>query len=305
MSERVAFIGLGVMGRPMARNLLQAGYEVLAHTRDSAVLAEFVDAGGQAGSSPAHVAAEADVVITMLPDSSVVSEVVSGRDGVFDGIRPGSLLIDMSTIDPATSRELAAAGADLGVQVLDAPVSGGDVGAKQGTLSIMVGGEAADFERARPVFDALGSTIVHVGPHGAGQVVKACNQILVGITYAGVSEALVLGAKSGVDPALILDVLSGGLAANRIMEVRRDNFLTHTFTPGFKIDLHHKDLQIALGAGAETDVALPLTAMVQQMFRMLRARGDGALDHSALLTVVEDWAGTGSVASERPAEVPA
>ncbi len=290
MSERIGFIGLGVMGRPMARNLLRGGFDVVAFTRDRDVLAEIAAEGAEAGSGPADVASRSDVVITMLPTSAVVAEVVGGPGGVLEGARPGSLVVDMSTIDPSVSRSLAGAARERGVGMLDAPVSGGDVGAQQGALSIMVGGDAADFERAGPVFAALGKTVVHVGPHGAGQVVKACNQIVVGITYAAVSEALVLGSKAGVDPALILDVLSGGLAANRIMEVRRRNFLEHDFTPGFKIDLHHKDLTIALEAGGESGVALPLTAAVQQMFRALRAHGRGDLDHSALLTLVEDLA---------------
>ena len=290
MSERIGFVGLGVMGRPMARNLLRAGFAVVAFTRDRGVLAEIAAEGAEAGAGPADVAARSDVVITMLPTSAVVAEVVGGAGGVLEGAGSGSLVVDMSTIDPSVSRALAESAQERGIGMLDAPVSGGDVGAQQGTLSIMVGGDAADFERAGPVFAALGKTVVHVGPHGAGQVVKACNQVVVGITYAAVSEALVLGSKAGVDPALILDVLSGGLAANRIMEVRRRNFLEHDFTPGFKIDLHHKDLTIALDAGGENGVALPLTAAVQQMFRSLRAHGRGGLDHSALLTFVEDMA---------------
>jgi len=290
VSERIGFVGLGVMGEPMARNLLRAGHEVVAFTRDAGVLAEVVGEGAEQGAGASDVAARSDVIVTMLPNSAVVAEVVLGEGGVLEGARPGSLVIDMSTIDPSVSRRLADAGRERGVAVLDAPVSGGDVGAKQGTLSIMVGGEAADFARAEPVFAALGKTIVHVGPHGAGQVVKACNQIVVAITYAAVSEALVLGSKAGVDPARILDVLSGGLAANRIMEVRRRNFLEHDFTPGFKIDLHHKDLTIALDAGGENGVPLPLTATVQQMFRILRANGQGSDDHSALLTLIESWA---------------
>jgi len=290
VSERIGFVGLGVMGKPMARNLLRAGHEVVAFTRDAGVLAEVVGEGAEQGGGASDVAARSDVIVTMLPNSAVVAEVVLGEGGVLEGARPGSLVIDMSTIDPSVSRRLADAGRERGVAVLDAPVSGGDVGAKQGTLSIMVGGEAGDFARAEPVFAALGKTIVHVGPHGAGQVVKACNQIVVAITYAAVSEALVLGSKAGVDPARILDVLSGGLAANRIMEVRRRNLLEHDFTPGFKIDLHHKDLTIALDAGGENGVPLPLTATVQQMFRILRANGQGSDDHSALLTLIESWA---------------
>ena len=218
-----------------------------------------------------------------------------GASGVWElfvpGIESGTVLIDMSTIDPGVARELAEEAKGLGVSMLDAPVSGGDVGAREGILSIMVGGEEQAFEKVMPVFEAMGKTIVRVGDTGAGQVVKACNQVVVGITYAAVSEALVLGAKNGVAPDSVLDVLSGGLAANRIMEMRRDNFLQHKFDPGFRVNLHHKDLNIALESAADSDVALPLTAVVQQMFQILRAKGDGELDHSALLTVVEDWAG--------------
>jgi 2-hydroxy-3-oxopropionate reductase len=220
-----------------------------------------------------------------------VRAVRDGPDGVIANARPGALVVDMSTVSPALSRELAATAAARGVSTLDAPVSGGDVGARDGTLSIMVGGEAADVERARPLFDVLGSRVTHVGPAGAGQVVKACNQVLVAITFAGVAEALVLGSKLGVEPAAILDVLSGGMAANRVMEVRRSNFLNHDFAPGFKIDLHHKDLEIALSAAGATDVPLPLTAAVQQMLRQLRAAGHGEEDDSALLRVVEAAAG--------------
>lgn len=274
----------------MARNLLRAGYDVVAHTRDGDVLAELAREGAHAASGPADVAAKSDVVITMLPNSEVVTQVVSGPGGVLEGARTGALVIDMSTIDPDVSRALAREARGRGVAMLDAPVSGGDVGAQQGTLSIMVGGEAEDFERARPVFDALGKTVVHVGPAGAGQIVKACNQIVVGITYAAVSEALVLGSKAGVAPGQILDVLSGGLAANRIMEVRRRNLLEHDFTPGFRIDLHHKDLGIALEAGSQIDVPLPFTALVQQLFATLRARGGGDRDHSSVLTLFEDGA---------------
>jgi 2-hydroxy-3-oxopropionate reductase len=227
----------------------------------------------------------------MLPGASVVEDVVLGADGVLSGAQPGSLLVDMSTVDPALARRLAVAGAERDVATLDAPVSGGEVGAQEGSLSIMVGGNASDVERARPVLECLGTTIVHVGPHGAGQVVKACNQVVVGITYAAVSEALVLGSKSGVDPALIIDVLSGGLAANRIMEVKRDSFLEHDFRPAGPVDMTYKDLKIALASADEVGAPLPLTALVQQMLGSLRANGHGQLDHSALLTVYESWAG--------------
>jgi 2-hydroxy-3-oxopropionate reductase len=287
---RVGFVGLGVMGRPMVLNLVRAGFPVVATTRNRAVLASVVAEGVEPAESPREVGARSDVVITMLPSSEVVEEVVAGSGGVLEGAEPDALVIDMGTSHPDTARRLAALAGERGVAMLDAPVSGGDVGAREATLSIMVGGEAASFERARPVFEALGKTITHVGPHGAGQIVKACNQIVVGITYAAVGEALVLGSKSGVDPALILDVLSGGLAANRIMEVRRKNFLEHEFKPGATIDIHHKDLTIALDVAGRADVALPLSAVVQQMMRTLRANGSGGLDHSSLVTVVEGWA---------------
>jgi 2-hydroxy-3-oxopropionate reductase len=220
----------------------------------------------------------------------VVREVLGGPDGAIAAAPAGSLVIDMSTVSPALARELAEEAAARGVAFLDAPVSGGDVGARDGTLSIMVGGEAADVERARPVFDVLGSRVTHVGASGAGQVAKACNQVLVAVIFAGLSESLVLGSKLGVDPARILDAVGGGMAGNRIMEVRRDNFLDHDFAPGFKVDLHHKDLEIALGAGAEVDAPLPLAAEVQQMFRQLRAAGHGEEDDSALLRVAEQRA---------------
>jgi 2-hydroxy-3-oxopropionate reductase len=290
LSEKVGFVGLGVMGRPMAANLLAAGYELVVHNRSAGPQSEIVALGAVGAMSPAEVAERASVVITMLADDAAVRAVVEGERGVLAGAGAGSLIVDMSTVSPSLSRDLATKAAARGVSMLDAPVSGGDVGAREGTLSIMVGGEVDDLDRARPLFDVLGGRTVHVGPAGAGQVVKACNQVLVAITYAGVSEALVLGSKLGVDPAAILDVLSAGLAANRIMEVRRRNFLEHDYTPGFRVDLHHKDLEIALSSGGESSVPLPLTAEVQQMFRQLRAAGRGGNDHSALLSVVEQWA---------------
>jgi 2-hydroxy-3-oxopropionate reductase len=236
------------------------------------------------------VAERTELVITMLPDSSAVREVVFGVDGVLGGLRAGGLLVDMSTIHPAVAVEVATAAAQQRAAALDAPVSGGDVGAQAGTLSIMAGGEPDDVERARPLFDVLGSTIVHVGGAGAGQVVKACNQIVVGATIAAVSEALVLGSKAGVDPARVLEVLNGGLAASRVIDVRGRNFLEHDFTPGFRIDLHHKDLKIALDSGDEFGVALPTTTVVAGMLRTLRTKGRGGDDHSGLLQLLEDWA---------------
>lgn len=286
----IGFIGLGVMGAPMARNLLAAEHEVVAWNRSPGPLEELVAMGARGADGPAAVAARADVTISIVSDDAALREVLGGPDGAIAAARAGSLIIDMSTVAPALARELAAEASARGVGFLDAPVSGGDVGARDGTLSIMVGGSAADVERARAVFEVLGSRVTHVGAAGAGQVAKSCNQVLVAVIFGGLAEALVLGSKLGVDPAAILDAIGGGMAANRIMEVRRDNFLGHDFAPGFKIDLHHKDLEIALGASGEVDAPLPLTAEVQQMFRQLRAAGHGEEDDSALLRVAEQRA---------------
>lgn len=290
MNETIGFIGLGIMGKPMARNLIKAGYSLVVHNRSRGAVDELIAEGARAATRPSEVAQQSDVVILMLPDSPDVESVLLGEDGVLAGVRRGSLIVDMSTISPVVARDLAQRAAAQGVGMLDAPVSGGDVGAIQGTLSIMAGGRAADFERARPIFEVLGKTIVHVGESGAGQVVKACNQIVVALTIEAVSEALVLGSRAGVDPAIILQVLGGGLAANRVMEVRGPNFLEHNFKPGFKIRLHSKDLGIALAAGREFGVALPVTAAVDQMLTALKTKGRGELDHSAILTLIEDLA---------------
>lgn len=290
MNERVGFIGLGVMGLPMARNLTRAGYDVVVHSRRPEPALALQAEGAQVARNPGELAEHSDIVITMLPDSPAVRTVVLGEDGVLQSARPGSLLVDMSTIHPTLSIELAHAARQRGIGALDAPVSGGDVGAQQGTLSIMVGGEGADVDRARPLLKVLGKSVVHVGQPGAGQIVKACNQIVVAVTIEAVSEALVLGSKAGVDPALILDVLSGGLAGNRVIELRRRNFLEHDFTAGFRVDLHHKDLNIALESGDAYGVPLPVSSLVQQLLRALRARGQGGEDHSALLSLAEDLA---------------
>lgn len=283
----VGFIGLGIMGGPMALNLLHAGYPLVVHNRTRAREEPLVSEGASAAGSPRDVAAASDVVITMLPDSPDVEAVYFGDDGVLAGARSGQLLIDMSSIAPSVARQVASAAVEVGAQALDAPVSGGDVGAREGTLSIMVGGPQDAFDRARPLFDVLGKTIVRLGDAGAGQTAKACNQILVAVTIEAVSEALVLASKAGVDPERLIEVLSGGLAGNKVMEVRRRNFLEHDFTPGFKVALHHKDLGIALRTARELDVFLPTTAIVDQMLSALLAAGDGGLDHSALLKVIE------------------
>jgi 2-hydroxy-3-oxopropionate reductase len=227
----------------------------------------------------------------MLPDSPQVREVVEDGDGILEGLQSGSLVVDMSTISPVVTEELAAKIQEAGASMLDAPVSGGDVGAQQGTLSIMVGGSESDFERAKPLFDVMGGTVNHVGPTAAGQVVKAANQVVVALTIEAVSEALVLGSKGGVAPEKILDVLGGGLAGNKVMEVKREKFLSHDFSPGFRSELHHKDLAIALAAAREYGISLPNTAAVDQMLQTMKQKGWGGEDHSALLRVIEDLSG--------------
>ncbi|MBA3950949.1 MAG: 2-hydroxy-3-oxopropionate reductase [Rubrobacter sp.] len=291
MAEKVGFIGLGIMGKPMAENLIGAGYDLALYNRTSEKADELAGDNATVAGSPREVAEQSDVVITMLPDSPQVEEVLAGPDGVLEGIREGALIVDMSTISPVVTEELAARVKEKGASMLDAPVSGGDVGAIEGTLSIMVGGSEEDFERARPLFEAMGKTITHVGESGAGQVVKAANQIVVALTIEAVSEALVLGSKAGVDPEKILDVLGGGLAGNKVMEAKREKMLGHSFDPGFRIELHHKDLGIALAAGREYGVTLPVTAVVDQMLETLKAKGRGDRDHSAILTLIEDSSG--------------
>ena len=288
----IGFVGLGIMGKPMARNLVAAGYNLVIFNRSQddidTLLAESDQF--QAAGSPREVAERTNAVITMLPDSPDVRDVVFGENGVLPATGKGHLLIDMSTIAPATAVEVNAALRERGARALDAPVSGGDKGAIAGTLSIMVGGEANDFQRAMPLFEAMGKTIVHVGGAGAGQIVKACNQVVVAINYAAVSEALVLGAKAGVDPDKIVQVLSGGLAASRVLELKGPSMVAHQFAPGFRTDLHRKDLGIALSAAVASSVPVPVTSVVSQLFEAAAAAGKGDLDHSALVTVYEELA---------------
>jgi 2-hydroxy-3-oxopropionate reductase len=292
MTEAVGFIGLGIMGKPMARHLANAGYEVVIHTLNQETITAFTAESDKfiAASNPKEVAQKAKIVITMLPDSPQVSEVVLGTNGLIEAMGEGSLHIDMSTIAPATAIDVSTALAAVGARALDAPVSGGEAGAINAALSIMVGGAAEDVDRAMPLFEKMGKTIVHVGASGAGQVVKACNQVMVAINYAAMSEALVLGAKAGVDPAKILQVLGGGLANSRVMELKGQNVITRKFAPGFRVDLHRKDLNIAMNAGKTTGVPLPVTALVQQLFEALSVAGRGGLDHSSLVTIYEDLA---------------
>lgn len=276
------------MGLPMTRNLLKAGYELTVHNRSRGKAEQLGDEGATIAKTPREVAENSDIIITMLPDSPDVERVVAGGDGVLEGIKEGALLVDMSTISPLVTEKLAGKVRECRASMLDAPVSGGDVGAQQGTLSIMVGGSEEDFERAKPLFDVMGGTVNHVGPTGTGQVVKAANQVVVALTIEAVSEALLLGSKGGVAPEKILDVLSGGLAGNKVMEVKREKLLSHEFEPGFRSELHHKDLGVALAAGREYGVALPVTAIVDQILLSMKERGWGGEDHSALLKVIED-----------------
>jgi 2-hydroxy-3-oxopropionate reductase len=289
----VAFIGLGIMGGPMALRLVGAGYPVVGFNRSPDKMGPLVAAGGRSAHSIADAVASADVVITMLPDSPDVEEAVLGEGGVLAQARPGSLLIDMSTVRPATARLVAAQGSAHGIDVLDAPVSGGDQGAVEGTLSIMVGGDERVVQRARPLLGALGTTVVHVGPAGAGQIVKAANQMIVAGTIELVAEAMVFLRASGVDQEAAVEVLAGGLAASMVLERKAKGMQAHTFAPGFRIDLHDKDLGIALAAAREAGVSLPVGAIVAQLMAAAKAQGMGALDHSALLVTVERLSGLG------------
>lgn len=289
---KVGFAGLGLMGYPMAVNLARSGFDLTVYNRTprkAQRLAE--ETGCEVARDLTEVAKDRDIVVTMLPGPPEVEEVFAGEGGLISSARPGTLLIDMSTSSPTLARNLASLAEERGLRTLDAPVSGGDVGASDGTLSIMVGGENSDFERASPLFDVLGGTVTHVGPSGAGQVVKAANQVVVALTIEAVSEALVLASRGGVAPEVALDVIGGGLAGNRVMEVKREKFLSRDFEPGGKVSSQHKDLGLALAAGREYGVSLPVTAVVDQMYASLVRRGDGDLDHSALLILLEEMSG--------------
>ncbi len=289
--ERIGFIGLGIMGKPMTRNLIQAGYRLTVHDLNRAVVEELAREGAVAASSPKEVTEKNDVTITMLPDSPDVEQVVLGPAGVLAGIKKGMLYIDMSTIAPSTSRKIYDLMSSKGVESLDAPVSGGEVGAKEATLSIMVGGQEEAFRRALPIFQVMGKNIVFLGGPGAGQVTKACNQIVVGVTIQAVSEALTLARKAGVDPAKVREALLGGFAQSRILELHGKRILDRSFQPGFKIRLHRKDLNIALQTGRELSVPLFTTSQVAELMDSLMASGKGELDHSALAMLAEQLSG--------------
>jgi 2-hydroxy-3-oxopropionate reductase len=287
----LGFIGLGIMGKPMAHNLLAAGYPLIVHNRSQAAVVELIQAGAAKAGSPREIAERSEVVITMLPDSSDVELVATGPEGIVDGAKAGLIYVDMSTIAPAVAVHVAEVLAEKGVRCLDAPVSGGDIGAQKGTLSIMAGGDEVTFAEVKPIFDVLGTSTVLCGPNGAGQTVKACNQVLVAVTIAGVSEALALGAKAGVDPAKIVQVLGGGLARCGVLENRGQRMVRGDFEPGFRIRLHYKDLNIIRQTSKDYGVPLPATAAVHELFATAMAWERGDLDHTGLLTVVEDLAG--------------
>jgi 2-hydroxy-3-oxopropionate reductase len=291
-AETVGFIGLGVMGRPMARNLLKRGFKLVVHSRSRGPVDEIVAAGAIAADSPAGVARQATRIITMLPDGPDVAQVLAGPDGVFSALQPQSILVDMSTIAPGTARQLAADASSRGGTLLDAPVSGGEIGAIDGTLSIMVGGDAGALEAVRHVLAAMGNPerIIHIGESGAGQVCKACNQLVIGGTLAAVGEAFALARKSGVEPAKVRAALLGGFAASRVLEVHGERLLQKNFKPGFPARLYRKDLKIVLDALNDARAPAPITAIVQQLLSALLAQGKDGFDYSALGTVLLDWA---------------
>ncbi|MBD2327585.1 2-hydroxy-3-oxopropionate reductase [Alkalinema sp. FACHB-956] len=289
--ERIGFIGLGIMGKPMTRNLLKAGYTVTVYNRSPEPIAELVTEGAIAATSPQHLAEQVDVVITCVPDSPDVEAIVLGDRGVIHGVRSGMLYIDMSTIAAATSRKLYTALQAKGVSALDAPVSGGDIGAQQGTLSIMVGGEQTAFDRALPILQVLGKNIVRIGDAGAGQVTKACNQIVVALTVQAVAEAFTLAQKSGVDPAKVREALLGGFAQSRVLEVHGQKMLDRNFNPGFKLDLFRKDMNLVLQTAREEQLALLGSAQVTELMNALQAQGKGNLDFLSVLTLYEMLSG--------------
>jgi len=287
----IAFIGLGIMGGPMAGHLVKAGHDVIGYNRSRPPVDRLVEQGGKAAASIAEAVAGADVVITMVPDSADVESVALGEDGIYANAKAGTLHIDCSSIRPEVARQVADRGTEQGLRVVDAPVSGGEGGAIAATLSIMVGGEAADVEQAMPILEAVGKTIVHVGPAGSGQTVKAANQLIVAGTIELVAEAIVFLEAHGVDTEAAVKVLAGGLAGNAILERKAAGMLARQFAPGFRVDLHHKDMGIVTSAAREAGVAIPLGAHVAQLIGSLRASGRGDLDHSALLLLVEELSG--------------
>jgi 2-hydroxy-3-oxopropionate reductase len=294
MPDTVGFIGLGVMGKPMAKHVQAKGYPLVVVSRSRPPVDELVSLGARAGSSPADVARSSTIVITMLPDTPDVERVLEGPDGVIAGLQRGAIVIDMSSISPVATRRLAAKVAEAGGAMLDAPVSGGEIGAINAQLSIMVGGDATAFAKARAVLACMGhpERIVHVGAEpGSGQICKVCNQMAIGGALAGVSEAMALARKAGVDPALVRQALLGGFASSRVLEVHGERMLKKNYVPGFRTRLYQKDLRIAHETAASLGVAVPATALVSQLINALVASGGADLDYSAMGTVLFDLAG--------------
>ncbi len=290
MKPTIGFIGLGIMGRHMSGHLIQAGYDLVVYDIVPASVQAIAALGAKPAGSCKEVAAQVDLVISMVPDSPDVEKVALAEDGIIASARPGLIYVDMSTIAPQTAIKVAQVLGAKGVRCLDAPVSGGEVGAKNATLSIMVGGDEALFQEVLPVLQMMGKTVTLCGAAGAGQTVKACNQIQVAMNFIGLAEALVLGAKAGVDPAIIIKVLSGGYAQTRVMDVRGPRMIKGDFEPGFKSRFHYKDLNIIMETAKNLHVALPASALAQQLFSALMAAGRGELDHSAVVTILEDLA---------------
>lgn len=293
MAETVGFIGLGLMGRPMAKNLLKAGFAVIAHSRSPGPVDDVVNSGAVRAGSPAEVAKQATRIITMVPDSPDVELVLEGPNGVFSALQRGTIIIDMSTIAPAVARRLAAKAKTLGATMLDAPVSGGEIGAVSGTLSIMVGGDADAFDTVKPILDAMGNPerVVRIGEPGAGQTCKVCNQMVIGGALAAVSEALALARKAGVNPALVRQALLGGFAASRVLEVHGERILNGNYKPGFRANLYAKDLRIAANTLAEFTTPAPVSTAVHQLVEAQIAAGEGEDDYSAMGRVVARLAG--------------
>lgn len=293
MNDKVGFIGLGIMGRPMALNLNRAGRRLFVHARRQATMEPLIAAGACACLSPAEVARQADIVFVMVADTPDVEQVILARDGVRDGVHAGSVVVDMSTISPAATRTMAERLRERGAELLDAPVSGGEAGAIDGTLSIMVGGPEAAFARVLPLFKSMGRNIVHVGDNGAGQVCKACNQIAISHTMVGVGEAILMAKAWGLDPEKMRAALLGGSANSKVLEIHGQRMIDADYRPGFKADLHRKDLRLVLETAQALGTALPATALVSQYLNALVGRGHGDLDSSALFRVLEAISGLG------------
>ncbi len=287
----IAFIGLGIMGSPMSVHLVNAGNQVAGFNRTPEKAAPLVEAGGRAAESIADAVRDAEVVCVMVPDSPDVTDVLAGEGGVFENAKPGTLVIDFSSIRPDVATQLAEQAAAKDIRLVDAPVSGGEAGAKNAALSIMVGGDSDDFDAAKPILDTVGKTIVHVGPSGAGQTVKAANQLIVAANIEALAEAVVFLEAYGVDTVAALEVLGGGLAGSKVLDQKKQNMLDRSFDPGFRIALHHKDLGIVTAAAREAGVVVPLGGLVAQLMASALANGDGGLDHSGLLRGVERLSG--------------